>query len=71
MVDGPRGCLGRLTLAGPPEAVAYAQWLLGQRLAAAASYQVGGWGPATTAYGACRHYLPTPAPLGARARSPA
>ncbi|PRW61288.1 RNA-binding Nova-2-like isoform X1 isoform B [Chlorella sorokiniana] len=42
MVDGPRGCFGRLMLAGPTEAVAYAQWLLGQRLSAAASFQMGG-----------------------------
>lgn len=42
MADGPRGTFGRLALAGPAEAVAYAQWLLGQRLSAAASYQMGG-----------------------------
>ena len=46
MVDGPRGCFGRLTLAGPTEAVGYAQWLLGQRLSAAASFQVSAWPPA-------------------------
>lgn len=49
MVDGPRGCFGRLTLAGPTEAVAYAQWLLGQRLSAAASFQVSGWWAASHA----------------------
>lgn len=43
MQDGPRGPFGRLLLAGTPETVGYAQWLLGQRLAAAAaSYQVSG-----------------------------
>lgn len=42
MLDGPRGPFGRLSLAGAPEAVAYAQWLLGQRLSAAASFQLGG-----------------------------
>lgn len=40
MMDGPRGCFGRLTLAGPTEAVGYAQFLLGQRLSTAASFQV-------------------------------
>lgn len=47
MADGPRGPFGRLVLAGPPEAVAFGQWLLGQRLSAAASYQMGG----TSEYG--------------------
>lgn len=42
MMDGPRGCFGRLTLAGPTEAVGYAQFLLGQRLSTAASFQMGG-----------------------------
>ena len=42
MVDGPFGCFGRLLLAGPPNAVVHAQWLLGQRLAVAASYHLAG-----------------------------
>jgi hypothetical protein len=42
MIDGPRGVFGRLLLIGLPEAVGYAQWLLGQRLSAAASFQLGG-----------------------------
>ncbi|KAL4446287.1 hypothetical protein ABPG77_003094 [Micractinium sp. CCAP 211/92] len=65
MADGPRGPYGRLLLSGSPEVVAYAQWLLGQRLAAAAaSYQFSG----TT------YYAPTPGfvapPLGAMAYWP-
>lgn len=48
IIDGLRGAFGRLVLTGPPEAVGYAQWLLGQRLSAAASFQMGG----TTYYGA-------------------
>lgn len=55
MADGPRGPFGRLLLTGPPEVVAYAQWLLGQRLAAAAaSYQFSG----TT------YYAPSPSYMG-------
>ncbi|KAL4423789.1 hypothetical protein ABPG75_001090 [Micractinium tetrahymenae] len=43
MADGPRGPYGRVLLSGAPEMVAYAQWLLGQRLAAAAaSFQISG-----------------------------
>lgn len=56
MVDGPRGAFAQLTLAGSPEAVACAQWLLGQRLSAAATYQLG----VTTYY----NYGPQPPALG-------
>lgn len=56
MAEGPRGPFGRLVLSGPPEAVAFGQWLLGQRLSAAASYQLGG----TTYYS----YPSGPAPVG-------
>lgn len=64
MADGPRGPFGRLVISGPPEAVAFGQWLLGQRLSAAASYQMGGTtyysypgGPASVG-----PYVPAPPP---------
>lgn len=66
MADGPRGPYGRLLLLGAPEVVAYAQWLLGQRLAAAAaSYQFSG----TTYYAHTPSFMAPP--LGPMAFWPA
>ncbi|KAL4856589.1 hypothetical protein ACK3TF_003042 [Chlorella vulgaris] len=43
MVDGPHGLvLGKLLLSGSPDGCTYAQFLIGQRLAAAASFQIDG-----------------------------
>lgn len=56
MVDGPHGLVfGRLLLSGSPDGCTYAQFLIGQRLAAAASFQLDGTTYFSTAGMAMHH----------------